>query len=96
MRDSAIFEKVGCKVQGLKKLLIFFFYFLYIFTIKIFLKITLYVLGSQNKERRRQETKHKTKKKNTQKKQQIFKIKLRNDRFRMFGPHSKPILTVPA
>ena len=35
-------------------------------------------------------TKHKTKKK-TQKKQQIFKIKLRKDRFRMFGSHSKPI-----
>ena len=39
--------------------------------------------------------KHKTKKK-TQKKQQIFRIKLRNDRFRMFGPHSKPISAVPA
>ena len=35
-------------------------------------------------------------KKKTQKKQQIFRIKLRNDRFRMFGPHSKPILAVPA
>ena len=32
--------------------------------------------------------KHKTKKK-TQKKQQIFRIKLKNDRFKMFGPHSK-------
>ena len=31
----------------------------------------------------------------TQKKQQIFRIKLRKDRFRMFGPHSKPISTVP-
>ena len=39
--------------------------------------------------------KHKTKKK-TQKKQQIFRIKLRKDRFRMFGPHSKPISAVPA
>ena len=44
---------------------------------------------------------HKTKKEEgkkhkTQKKQQIFKIKLRNDRFRMFGPHSKPILAVLA
>ena len=39
--------------------------------------------------------KHKTKKK-TQKKQQIFKIKLRNDWFKMFGPHSKPILAVLA
>ena len=37
--------------------------------------------------------KHKTKKK-TQKKQQIFRIKLRNDRFRMFGPNSKLILVV--
>ena len=39
--------------------------------------------------------KHKTKKK-TQKKQQIFKIKLRKDRFRMFGPHSKLISAVRA
>ena len=39
--------------------------------------------------------KHKTKKK-IQKKQQIFKIKLRNDRFRMFGSHSKLISVVPA
>ena len=39
--------------------------------------------------------KHKTKKK-IQKKQQIFKIKLRNDKFRMFGPHSKLISTVSA
>ena len=61
----------------------FLFIFSIFFTIKIFLKNTLYVLGSQNKERRRQETKHKTnkkkKQKKTQKKQQIFKIKLRND-----------------
>ena len=39
--------------------------------------------------------KHKTKKK-IQKKQQIFKIKLRKDRFWMFGSHSKPISAVPA
>ena len=39
--------------------------------------------------------KHKIKKK-TQKKQQIFKIKLRKGRFRMFGPHSRPIPAVPA
>ena len=44
---------------------------------------------------------HKTKKEEgkkhkTQKKQQIFRIKLRKDRFRMFGPHSKPISAVPA
>ena len=39
--------------------------------------------------------KYKTKRK-TQKKQQIFRIKLRKDRFRMFGPYSKPISTVPA
>ena len=37
--------------------------------------------------------KHKTKKK-TQKKQQIFRIKLRKDIFKMFGPHSKPITAV--
>ena len=40
------------------------------------------------------QTKHKTKKK-TKKKQQIFRIKLRKDRFRMFGSHSKSISTVP-
>ena len=39
--------------------------------------------------------KHKTKKK-IQKKQQIFKIKLRKDRFWMFGPHSKPISAILA
>ena len=39
--------------------------------------------------------KHKTEKKK-QKKQRIFRIKLRKDRFRMFGPHSKPISAVPA
>ena len=38
---------------------------------------------------------HKTKKK-TQKKQQIFKIKLRKDKVKMFGPHSKPISVVQA
>ena len=49
----------------IKKLLkIFLFYFLYIFTIKIFLKNTLLCLDSQNKERRRQETQNK--KENTQ------------------------------
>ena len=40
-------------------------------------------------------TKHETKKK-TKEKQQIFKIKLRKDRFMMFGPHSKLISAVPA
>ena len=44
----------------IKKLIKYFYlYFLYIFTIKIFLKNTLYILGSQNKERRRQETQNK-------------------------------------
>ena len=43
-----------------------------------------------HKTKKEEGKKHKTKKK-TQKKQQIFKIKLRKDRFRMFGPHSKPI-----
>ena len=37
----------------------FLFIFSIFFTIKIFLKNTLYVLGSQNKERRRQETQNK-------------------------------------
>ena len=48
-----------------------------------------------HKTKKEEGKKHKTKKK-TQKKQQIFKIKLRNDRFRMFGPHSKPIPVVSA
>ena len=48
-----------------------------------------------HKTKKEEGKKHKTKKK-TQKKQQIFRIKLRKDRFRMFGPHLKPILAVPA
>ena len=36
---------------------------------------------------------HKTKKK-TQKKQQIFRIKLRKDKVKMFRPHSQPISVV--
>ena len=48
-----------------------------------------------HKTKKEEGKKHKTKKK-TQKVQQIFKIKLRNDRFRMFGPHSKPISTISA
>ena len=36
------------------------------------------------------------KKKKTQKKQQIFRIKLRKDRFKMFGPYSKLISAIPA
>ena len=44
---------------------------------------------------KKHKTKHKTKKK-TQKKQQIFRIKLRNDRFRVFGPRLKPISAIPA
>ena len=43
-----------------------------------------------HKTKKEEGKKHKTKK-ITQKKQQIFRIKLRKDRFRMFGPHSKPI-----
>ena len=48
-----------------------------------------------HKTKKEEGKKHKTKKK-TQKKQQIFRIKLRKDRFRMFGSHSKPISTIPA
>ena len=48
-----------------------------------------------HKTKKEEGKKHKTKKK-TQKKQQIFIIKLRNDRFRMFGPHSKLISVIPA
>ena len=60
VRDSAIFEKVGCGCGGTRRLKnylkYFYLYFLYIFTIKILLKNTLLCLDSQNKERRRQET----------------------------------------
>ena len=48
-----------------------------------------------HKTKKEEGKKHKTKKK-TQKKQQIYRIKLRNDRFKMFGPLSKPILAIPA
>ena len=50
---------------------------------------------TKKEEGKKHKTKYKTKKK-TQKKQQIFRIKLKNDRFRMFGPHSKLILAVLA
>ena len=71
--------------------------------LKIFLFIFLLLKYSQkthymslvHKTKKEEDKKHKTKKK-TQKKQQIFKIKLRNDKFKMFGPHSKPISTVLA
>ena len=59
----AIFEKVGCGCGGVWLLKnyykYFYLYFLYIFTIKIFLKNILLCLDSQNKERRRQETQNK-------------------------------------
>ena len=51
---------------------------------------------TKKEEGKKHKTKHKKKKENTKKKQQIFKIKLRNDRFRMFGSHSKSISAVPA
>ena len=60
VRDLVIFEKVGCgcrcsKTRQLKNYKKYFYlYFLYIFTIKIFLKNTLLCLDSQKKERRRQ------------------------------------------
>ena len=38
----------------------------------------------------------KKKRKKKKKKKKIFKIKLRNDKFKMFGPHSKPISAVSA
>ena len=54
---------LGCECEcryGIRRLKIikkyFYLYFLYIFTIKIFLKNTLLCLDLQNKERRRQET----------------------------------------
>ena len=51
-----------------------------------------------HKTKKEEGKKHKKKKTHThtQKKQQIFRIKLRNDKFRMFGPHSELISTVPA
>ena len=53
---------------------------------------------TKKEEGKKQNTKQtkKKKQKKTQKKQQIFKRKLRNDWFKMFGPHSKPILAVLA
>ena len=54
--DSAIFKKVGCGCDGTRRLNKYYKYFylcfLYIFTIKIFLKNTLLCPDSQNKERR--------------------------------------------
>ena len=52
-------------------------------------------MASVHKTKKEEGKKHKTKRKH-KKKQQIFRIKLRKDRFRMFGPHSKPILAVSA
>ena len=63
---------VGC---GAKKLLkIFYLYFLYIFTIKIFLKNTLLCLDLQNKERRRQERQNKKEATNIQSKTEEWQI----------------------
>ena len=45
--------------------------------------------------KQRKKARNTKQKKKTQKKQQIFIIKLRKDRFRMFRPHSKPILAIP-
>ena len=50
---------------------------------------------TKKEEGKKHKTKHKIKKK-TQKKQQICRIKLKNDRFMMFGSHSKPISAVSA
>ena len=56
VRDSTIFKKVGCGCNGNRRLnkyyKYFYLWFLYIFTIKIFLKNTLLCPDSQNKERR--------------------------------------------
>ena len=71
--------------SAIKKLLKIF---LFIFSIKIFLKNTLLYLDSQNKERRRQETQNK-KEKTKEVTNTLNKIK--EGQFRMFGPHSKPI-----
>ena len=75
----------------------FFFFIIYIFYIFLLLKYSLktHYMSLVHKTKKEEGKKHKTKKK-TQKKQQIFKIKLRNDRFRMFGPHSKSIPVVSA
>ena len=88
---------------AIKKLLkIFLFIFSIYFTIKIFLKNTLLWpwFTKQRKKKARNSKQnthtHTKKKKKPQKKQQIFRIKSRNDRFRMFGPHSKQISAVPA
>ena len=95
VRDLAIFEKVGCEYSGVRRLN--FFFIICIFYIFLLLKYSLktHYMSLVHKTKKEEGKKHKTKKK-TQKKQQIFKIKLRNDRFRMFGPHSKSIPVVSA
>ena len=45
---------------------------------------------------RKKKAKNIKKKRKHKRSKKIFRIKLRNDRFRLFGPHSKPISVVPA
>ena len=70
MRDSANFEKGRYRCDGTQQLKnyvkYFYLYFLFIFTIKIFLKNTL---DSQNKERRQ---KTQNKKENTKQKRNVL------------------------
>ena len=52
VRDSGIFEKGGYRCSGTRQLKNYYLYFLYIFTIKIFLKNTLLCLDSPKKKKR--------------------------------------------
>ena len=93
-------HRCRCKCGGMWRLKnylkYFYLYFLHIFTIKIFLKNTLLCPWFTKQRKKKARNIKKKKHTHTQKKQQIFRIKLRNDKFRMFGPHSELISTVPA
>ena len=94
-------HRCGCKCGGMWRLKnylkYFYLYFLHIFTIKIFLKNTLLCPWfTKQRKKKARNIKKKKKHTHTQKKQQIFRIKLRKDKFRMFGPHSELISAVPA
>ena len=52
VRDSGIFEKGGYRCSGTRQLKNYYLYFLYIFTIKIFLKNTLLCLDSPKKKKK--------------------------------------------
>ena len=53
VRDSGIFEKGGYRCSGTRQLKNYYLYFLYIFTIKIFLKNTLLCLDPHKKKKKK-------------------------------------------